>query len=306
MSLTLAFMGTPDFAVPTLEALLKAGHDVVAVYTQPPAPAGRGKKVRKSPVHQAAEAVGIPVFTPKSLKADEEQKAFSALNLDATIVVAYGQILPNAILDAPKHGCFNVHASLLPRWRGAAPIHRAIMAGDEKTGVCIMKMDSGLDTGPVIARADLIIDARDTTQKLHDKLAALGAEHISDAVEGYVTGSLEAIPQIDTGITYANKIDKAEAKIDWSKSAADIDRQVRGLNPFPGAWFESIEERIKVLEVSIEAIDGPSGTVLDDRLLIACGRGSVRITKAQRAGKGVLNAADLLKGWSLAQGSVLT
>ena len=243
----LAFMGTPDFAVPTLKALHGAGHEIAAVYSQPPRPAGRGKKERKSPVHTVAEELGVEVRTPLSMKKEGAIADFAALNADVAVVVAYGQILPQAVLDAPEYGCVNVHASLLPRWRGAAPIHRAIMAGDDKTGVCIMQMEAGLDTGPVILRDEVAIEAGDTTASLHDVLADMGAGLINEAVVSLADGTATIEAQPEEGVTYAHKIDKSEARIDWSASAAEIDRMVRGLYPFPGAFFELDGMRVKVL-----------------------------------------------------------
>jgi len=299
----IAFMGTPDFALPTLKALVASAHDIVAVYSQPPAPAGRGKKERPSPVHAWASGQGIPVHTPKSMRSADAQAEFAALELDVAVVVAYGQILPQAVLDAPKHGCVNVHASLLPRWRGAAPIHRAVMAGDDKTGVCIMQMEAGLDTGPVLMRAETEIVPTDTTLSLHDRLAAMGGDLIVQAVEGLADGSLVAEAQASEGVTYAHKIDKAEAKIDWSADADVVDRQVRGLFPFPGAWTQVDGERLKLLAGSIEAASGEAGTALDDTLLVACGKGAYRITRAQRAGKAAMDREELLRGFSVPKGT---
>lgn len=299
----IAFMGTPDFALPTLKALANSNHEVVAVYSQPPAPAGRGKKERKSPVHQWAEGAGIPVFTPKSMKDADEQAAFKALDLDVAVVVAYGQILPQVVLGAPRFGCVNVHASLLPRWRGAAPIHRAVMAGDEKTGVCIMQMEAGLDTGPVLTRAETDIAGSDTTLSLHDRLAEMGGDLIVEAIEGLAAGTLQADPQAEEGVTYAHKIDKAEARIDWSQEAMMVDRKVRGLFPFPGAWTTLDGERLKLLAGTREDAVGEPGTVLDDSLLVACGQGAYRIDRAQRAGKAAMDRNDLLRGFSVPKGA---
>jgi len=299
----IAFMGTPDFALPTLKALAASAHDVVAVYSQPPAPAGRGKKERPSPVHAWAESQGIPVYTPKSMRDTATQAEFAALGLDVAVVVAYGQILPQAVLDAPKHGCVNVHASLLPRWRGAAPIHRAIMAGDEKTGVCIMQMEAGLDTGPVLMRTETDIEPDDTTLSLHDRLAAMGGELIVEAIEGLADGSLTAEPQAEEGVTYAHKIDKVEAKVDWTLGADAVDRQVRGLFPFPGAWTMVDGERLKILAGSVEDASGDAGTALDDRLLVACGQGAYRIDRGQRAGKAAMDREELLRGFSVPKGT---
>jgi len=305
LSLRVAFMGTPDFAIPTLQALLDAKFDVMAVYTQPPRPAGRGKSLRPSPVHAFADQHGIEVRTPKSLRNEDAAADFAALNLDIAVVVAYGLILPKAILNAPRLGCVNVHASLLPRWRGAAPIHRAIMAGDSETGVTIMQMDEGLDTGDMllVSRTDIAPD--DTTKSLHDRLATLGAKVIAPAIEGLMDGSIKPTPQPDAGVTYAEKIDKTEARIDWTAPAQEIDRKVRGLFPFPGAWFEYEGERIKILAGQIVPQAGLAGMALDDRLTIACGGAAYRIRRAQRAGKAAMDADELLRGFSLPAGSHL-
>ncbi len=292
----LIFMGTPDFSVPTLKALHGAGHDIVAVYSQPPRPAGRGKKERKSPVHIVAEELGLKVLTPLSMKKEEAIAEFASHGADAAVVVAYGQILPQSVLDAPRYGCVNVHASLLPRWRGAAPIHRAIMAGDEKTGVCIMQMEAGLDTGPVISKADTVISKTDTTASLHDVLADMGAGLINDALTSLANDTAVLAAQPEEGVTYAHKIDKAEARIDWSKSAVEVDRQVRGLFPFPGAFFEVNGVRVKVLAGTIEDKTGVSGVTLDASLLVACGAGAYRLTKVQKAGKGAADAEAFLRG----------
>ena len=302
-------MGTPDFAIPTLQALLDAQFDVMAVYTQPPRPAGRGKSLRPSPVHAFADQHGIQVPTthakPYSLRNEDAAADFAALNLDIAVVVAYGLILPKAILNAPRLGCVNVHASLLPRWRGAAPIHRAIMAGDSETGVTIMQMDEGLDTGDMllVSRTDIAPD--DTTKSLHDRLATLGAKVIAPAIEGLMDGSIKPSPQPDAGVTYAEKIDKTEARIDWTAPAQEIDRKVRGLFPFPGAWFEYEGERIKILAGQIVPQAGLAGMALDDRLTIACGGAAYRIRRAQRAGKAAMDADELLRGFSLPAGSHL-
>ena len=292
----IAFMGTPDFAVPTLAALIAAGHDVVAVYSQPPRPAGRGKRDRKSAVHTFADQHDIPVYTPSSMRGVDEQAKLETLNLDFAVVVAYGQILPQAVLDTPKFGCVNVHASLLPRWRGAAPIHRAIMAGDEETGVCIMVMEAGLDTGPVIKRVSTSITPSDTTAKLHDKLAEMGANVIDKAITAYAAGRLVPEEQPAEGVTYAHKIDKTEAKIDWSQSAEEIDRQIRGLSPFPGAWCELEGNRLKLLDSEVCDSSGQAGTTLDDELTIACGVQSIRPKIIQKAGKAVSDRTSFLLG----------
>ena len=298
----IAFMGTPDFAVPTLDALVGAGHDVVAVYSQPPRRAGRGKALSPTPVHRRAEELGIPVMTPVSLKGAEEQAAFAALDLDIAIVAAYGLILPRAILDAPRHGCLNVHASLLPRRRGAAPIHRAILAGDETTGVTIMGMEAGLDTGPMLATIETPVDAK-TSGELTAELAASGA-----ALMVRVLADLAAyppVPQPEDGVTYASKIDKAEARIDFTQGADAIERQIRAFNPLPGAFFEHGSERISILEAKVETESGAAGTVIDDMLGIACGTGSLRPVLVQRAGRGAMTPADLLRGSAIPKGTVL-
>ncbi|XDA99173.1 methionyl-tRNA formyltransferase [Sulfitobacter sp. LCG007] len=294
------FMGTPEFSVPALDALVGAGHDVVCVYSQPPRPAGRGKRDRPSPVQVRAEALGIELRHPVSLKSAEVQADFAALKPDVAVVVAYGLILPQPVLDAPTHGCLNIHASLLPRWRGAAPIHRAIMAGDAQTGVCIMQMEAGLDTGPVLLRGETPIGAEETTEVLHDRLGMLGAGLIVEALERL--DSLVPEPQPAAGVTYAAKIDKAEARIDWTRPAAEVDRQIRGMAPFPGAWFEANGTRIKVLGSRLAQGRGEPGTVLHDPLRIVCGTGAVELLRLQRAGKGVQDAREFLNGWPLAEG----
>ena len=292
----LIFMGTPDFSVPILAALHAAGHDIAAVYCQPPRPAGRGKKDRPTAVHQHAEALGLPVLHPTSLKSAEAQATFAAHNADIAIVVAYGLILPQAILDAPTHGCLNIHASLLPRWRGAAPIHRAIMAGDTETGICIMQMEAGLDTGPVLTRHTTAIDPQETTGALHDRLATLGAQAITQALETLPT--LTPQPQPEDGITYAHKIDKSEARIDWTKPATQVDRQIRGLSPFPGAWCEMAGDRLKLLASTVSDGQGTPGQILAP-LTVACGQESVNITRLQRPGKQAMNTQDALRGLTL-------
>ncbi len=301
----IGFMGTPDFSVPVLDALAAAGQDIAAVYSQPPRPAGRGKKDRPTPVAARATAMGIEVRTPLNFRATEDRDAFTALNLDAAVVVAYGLILPQAVLDAPLHGCFNLHASLLPRWRGAAPIQRAIMAGDAETGVCVMRMEAGLDTGPVALTARTPITPADTAATLHDRLAALGAPLMVDALTALAAGSLTLTPQPAEGV-YAPKIDKAEARIDWTRPPVEIDRQVRGLSPFPGAWFMLGDERIKALSSMLAPGHGAPGVALNDGLTIACGDGAVRLTLLQRAGKGQVDAAAFLNGRAVPQGTILT
>ena len=297
------FMGTPEFSVPVLEALQEAGHEVAAVYCQPPRPAGRGKKDRPTPVHARAEALGLEVRHPVSLKGEAEQAEFAALNADVAVVVAYGLILPQAILDAPKYGCLNIHASLLPRWRGAAPIHRAIMAGDRETGVCIMQMQAGLDTGPVLLRKATEIGVRETTGELHDRLSRMGARAIVAALDRL--GDLVPEPQPEAGVTYAEKIDKAEARVDWTRPAAEVDAHIRGLSPFPGAWCEVDGMRIKVLASEMAEGTGAPGEVLDGALSVACGTGAVRLLRLQRAGKGAQDVRTFLLGLSVPVGTRL-
>lgn len=295
-------MGTPDFAVPALVACHEAGHDVVCVYTQPPRPAGRGKKLQPSPVQRKAEELGIEVRYPTSLKNEEAQAEFAALQADVAVVAAYGLILPQAILDAPTHGCLNIHASILPRWRGAAPIHRAILAGDEETGVTIMQMEAGLDTGPMLAQLMTPINAK-TTGELTEELADLGA----NAMVGVLNDleHLAGIPQDDDAATYAPKIDKAEARIDWSKPAEEIERLARGLAPFPGAWFESDGERVKLLRAELAEGSGKSGEVQNEDFTIACGSGAIRPLRLQRAGKPAMDREDFLRGNPVVQGITL-
>ncbi len=303
MTLRLAFMGTPDFAVPTLAALIAQGHSIAAIYTQPPRPKGRGLSTEPSPVAKLGHAHGIEVRDPVSLKGEAEQLQFAQLNLDAAIVVAYGLLLPKAVLDAPRLGCINLHGSLLPRWRGAAPIHRAIMAGDSETGVMTMQMEEGLDTGPVLMaeRTDI---GRKTTGELHDQLAHLGADLMVRTLAALERGSITAQPQTGEP-TYAKKILKDETRIDWSKPATEVDRHIRGLSPFPGAWTEANGERLKILTAEPAKGQGAPGQILDDALTIACGDGALKLTRLQRAGKGPMNAADLLHGFSLPRGTLL-
>lgn len=292
----IVFMGTPDFSVAALDALIDAGHEICAVYTQPPRPAGRGKAPRQGPVAARAIELGLELRQPVSLKGADEQAAFAALNADIAVVVAYGLILPQAVLDAPAHGCLNIHASLLPRWRGAAPIHRAIMAGDGETGVGIMQMEAGLDTGPVLLEKRTAIGAEETTGELHDRLSALGAEAIVEALDTLET--LTPRVQDEVGATYAAKIDKAEARVDWSHPAVKVDRLIRGLSPFPGAWCDVDGERIKLLRSRVVGGEGAPGTVLDG-FTIACGSGAVEILESQRAGKRVMPAEEILRGLTL-------
>ena len=302
--LRIAFMGTPEFSTLALQALIDSAHEVVCVYSQPPRPKGRGQQVQKSPVHVLAEAHDIEVRTPVNFKDANDVQAFKDLNLDVAIVAAYGLILPQNILDAPHHGCINIHASILPRWRGAAPIHRAIMAGDARTGVCIMQMEAGLDTGPVLLREVLDIGAEETTAQLHDRLSALGARAVVEALAHLDTLVPEAQPEV--GVTYAAKIDKAEARIDWTQPAVEVDRQIRGLSPFPGAWFEHDGARIKVLGAQLVEGSGPVGMVLDARLHVACGEGAVALTRLQKAGKGAQDAAAFQRGAQVAVGTDLS
>ena len=296
----LVFMGTPDFAVETLKALIAAGHEVPCVYSQPPRPAGRGMAERPSPVHAYAAAQGIEVRTPTSLKSAEEQARFAALNADAAVVVAYGLLLPKPVLDAPRLGCFNVHASLLPRWRGAAPIQRAIMSGDAQSGVTIMRMEEGLDTGPMCKVGRLDITPTTTAQSLHDELATLGARLMVDVL---AQEQITSTPQPAEGVTYARKIDKAEARIDFTKSAEEVRNHIHGLSPFPGAWFPVKGTRIKALLCEVIEGRGTPGTFIDDALTIACGSGAIRLVKLQREGKGAMEAKDFLRGFPIAAGT---
>jgi methionyl-tRNA formyltransferase len=298
----IAFMGTPDFAVPALDALVAVGHDVVAAYCQPPRPAGRGKAPRPSPVQVRAEALGLEVRYPVSLRDADEQAAFAALGLDAAVVAAYGLILPVPVLEAPRLGCFNIHASLLPRWRGAAPIVRAILAGDDVTGVTIMQMERGLDTGPMLATVETAVDRKtggELTAELAEAGAALMVEVLGDLVR------YARVPQPAEGVTYAAKIDKAEARLDFSHGAEQVERQIRAFNPVPGAFFETGGERVRVLAADIESTAGEAGQVVDDGLLIGCGSGAIRPTRVQRAGRGVMSTEDLLRGFAIAAGTRL-
>lgn len=300
----IAFMGTPDFSVTALQALKAAGHDIVRVYTQPPRPAGRGKKPRPSPVHQVAEAAGLNIATPESFRAPDVIADFTALSADIAVVVSFGQILPQAALDAPTLGCLNIHASLLPRWRGAAPIQRAIMAGDAETGVGIMQMEAGLDTGPVLAETRTPIGPEDTAATLHDRLAGLGAGLIVQALADLAT--LTPIPQPEHGITYAAKITKDEARIDWTRPAEEVDRKIRGLSPFPGAWCEINGERVKLLMSRQADGQGRPGETLEGNLKIACGDGAVQLLRLQRAGRSAQSADEMLRGFPIDQGVQLS
>ncbi|MBR1217401.1 methionyl-tRNA formyltransferase [Bradyrhizobium sp. U87765 SZCCT0131] len=309
MSLRLIFMGTPDFAVPTLLELVAQGHDIVAVYTRAPKPAGRGMKEQVTPVEREARRLGLPVLTPKTLKTEDAQAAFLAFGADAAVVVAYGLILPQAILDAVPLGCFNLHASLLPRWRGAAPINRAIMAGDAESGVMVMKMDVGLDTGDVAMAERIAITDAMTATDLHDKLARIGADLMGRAMGALERGTLQVTPQKSEGVTYAAKIDKAEARIDWRRPAREVLRHCHGLSPFPGAWCEMPLDgeavRVKILRCALATASGAPGTVLDEQLTIACGDGAIRIIELQRAGKQPMKADVFLRGTAVPSGLTL-
>jgi methionyl-tRNA formyltransferase len=305
----IAFMGTPDFAATVLSALHAAGHEIAAVYTQPPAPRGRGQALRPAPAHALAESLGLDVRAPASMRDPAAIEAFADLGLDAAVVVAYGQILPKAVLDAPRLGCFNLHASLLPRWRGAAPIQRAIMAGDPLTGVEVIRMTEGLDEGPVLASASLRIDRMETAGSLHDRLAALGARLMVEALARIERGEAVETPQAEEGATYARKIKPAEARIDWTRPAPEVDRQIRGLSPFPGAWFEAPSDkgpvRVKALLSSVEEGAGDPGALLDNVLLVACGEGAVRLHRAQREGKAPQDTPEFVRGFPLPKGTRL-
>ncbi len=307
MSLRVIFMGTPDFSVPTLIEIVGQGWDVVACYSQPPRKAGRGMELKKTPVHEAAESLGIPVFTPTSLKSEEEQERFRAFEADVAVVVAYGLLLPKAILEGTEYGCLNGHASLLPRWRGAAPINRAIMAGDKASGIQVMQMEEGLDTGPVCMSETVTITDDMTAGELHDRLSGLGGDLMVRALSALSRGGLGSAPQIEEGVTYAKKIQKSETRIDWSLPAEQVHNHIRGLSPFPGAWCEmdldgKKSERVKVLRSSLVEGTGTAGEVLaaeGNRLVIACGRGAVKLVQVQRAGKKAMNADEFLRGSKL-------
>ncbi len=310
MSLRIVFMGTPDFSVPTLRLLVEAGHQIIAVYTQPPRPGGRrGLDLQKSPVHQAAELLGLPVFAPVNFKDPEERERFRALGADVGVVVAYGLLLPEAILSGTRYGCYNGHASLLPRWRGAAPIQRAIMAGDAKTGMMVMKMDKGLDTGDVALTREVEIGPNMTAGELHDRLMHVGAKAMAEAMVKLEMDDLPLTPQPAEGVLYAAKIDKAETRIDFARDAKDVHNHIRGLAPFPGAWFELVghdkAERVKVLGSELATGEGMAGTLVTDDLVVACGTGAVRLTKLQKAGGKPLAASDFLRGTPLVAGTRL-
>lgn len=304
----LAFLGTSEFAVPALKALVEAGHDVVAVYTRAPRPAGRGQQERRTPVHELALSLSLAVRTPKGLRSEEEAAAFKALDLDAAVVVSYGHILPKAFLDAPVLGCINIHGSLLPRWRGAAPIHRAILAGDAETGVTIMRMDEGLDTGPMLLAESTPISAADTAETVHDRLAELGGRLIVSTLDALVTKTIEPVPQPDDGVSYAHKLGKEEGALDWRRPAAELERKVRAFHPWPGTWFDVQGERIKVLGAALTLGGGAPGTVSigrDGFPVVACGVGGLKLVKLQRAGRSAQSADAFLRGFSLAAGTVL-
>ncbi|MFA5952777.1 MAG: methionyl-tRNA formyltransferase [Hyphomicrobium sp.] len=308
MPLRIVFMGTPDFSVPALEAVASAGHEIVAVYSQPPRPAGRGMADKKQPVHVAAEAQGLLVRTPKSLRDPAEQEAFAALRADAAIVIAYGLILPRRVLEAPRYGCFNLHASKLPRWRGAAPIQRAIMAGDRETAVMVMHMDEGLDTGPICLAEPVPIGPDVTAGELHDVLSARSAALTVAALAKLEAGSLSEVPQPAEGVLYAAKIEKAESRIDFTQTSECVHNHIRGLSPFPGAWLEAAPaggapERIKVLRSAVVDGRGEPGVALDDALAIACGEGAIRLIEVQRAGKRPMSAGDFLRGFTFPKGA---
>jgi len=303
MTLRLAFMGTPDFAVPTFAELIGAGHEISCAYTRAPRPRGRGMAEGKSAVHLFADSLGVPVRTPATLKSDEEQSAFAGLKVDAAVIVAYGLILPKAILDTPRLGCFNLHASLLPRWRGAAPIQRAIMAGDLETGIMVMRMEEGLDTGPIVM-SDKVEIGRKISSVLHDELAQRGANLMARAISALERGTLEEHPQDEGGATYAKKISRGEAKLDWTRPATELDRVIRGLSPYPGAWFEVKSERIKVLLAEPVSGVGVPGEMLADRT-IACGEGALKLITLQRGGRAAIDAGSFWRGFSLNPGESL-
>ena len=304
----LAFLGTSAFAVPALKALAEAGHDVVAVYTRAPKPAGRGQQERRTPVHELALSLGLAVRSPKGLRSDEEAAAFKALDLDSAVVVSYGHILPKSFLDAPVLGCINIHGSLLPRWRGAAPIHRAILAGDAETGVTTMRMDEGLDTGPMLLAERTPISSADTAETVHDRLADLGARLIVSTLDGLMRNTIEPVAQPEDGVTYAHKLGKEEGALDWRRPAAELERKVRAFHPWPGTWFEFNGERIKVLAAGLALAGGASGTLVvgrDGFPVVACGIGGLKLLQLQRPGRSAQPADAFLRGFALAAGTVL-
>ncbi len=299
-------MGTPAFAVPTLKALRDAGHEILAVYSQPPRPAGRGHHEQKSPVHLFAEGLGLPVLTPSSLRGEEAQKTFASFQADAAVVVAYGLLLPKSVLEGTRLGCFNVHASLLPRWRGAGPIQRAIQAGDEKTGITIMKMDEGLDTGPMLWRDEVPISPEETAETLHDTLSLLGAKAIVPALEGYVTGTIVPQAQPEEGVLYARKLEKEERNPDWTQDARLIERTIRGFTPWPGVSFSIGGKPLKILKAKVVPATGRPGEVLDDLLTVACGKDALRLLQVQPSGKKPMPASDFLNGHAVPKGTLLS
>lgn len=303
-TLNLVFMGTPDFAVPALRALHEAGHNIKAVYCQPPKPTGRGHKVKKTPMHLSADDLGIQVCTPKSLRGEDAQKELASFNADLIIVAAYGLILPQAVLDMPKHGCLNIHGSLLPRWRGAAPIHRALLAGDRETGITIMQMDAGLDTGDMLLKEQIPITKETTAQTLHDSMAELGAKLIVDAVAQLTQGTLTATPQPEEGTCYADKLKREEGLVDWSKPALEVERQVRALTPWPGTFFNIDNVKIKLHKATlIDNLSGEAGTLLNDDFTIACGSGALRLDSVQKPGKKPTDGASMLRGLRIKVGT---
>ncbi|NDH62852.1 MAG: methionyl-tRNA formyltransferase [Alphaproteobacteria bacterium] len=304
----IAFLGTSAFAVPALKALVEAGHDVVAVYTRAPKPAGRGQQERRTPVHETAHALGLAVRSPKSLKGEDEALAFKALDLDAAVVVSYGHLLPKSFLDAPVLGCINIHGSLLPRWRGAAPIHRAILSGDRETGVTTMRMDEGLDTGPMLLAERTPISAADSAEAVHDRLAELGARLIVSTLDGLMRNTIDPVPQPSDGVTYAHKLGKEEGALDWRRPAAELERKVRAFHPWPGTWFEFNGERIKVLAAGLALAAGTPGTLAvgrDGFPVVACGVGGLRFLQLQRPGRSAQPADAFLRGFALTAGTVL-
>ena len=303
--LRIAFMGTPEFAVPILEALVSVGHEIICVYTQPPRTGGRGQKEKKTPIHIRAEKFGINVRAPKDFRFKQQQRAFADLNLDCAVVVAYGLILPGVILTAPKLGCLNIHASLLPRWRGAAPIQRAILTGDEESGVTIMQMDEGLDTGAMLMVGRVTITRETTGESLHNTLSEIGSALIIKVLNALMEGKIRPTDQSEDGVTYAKKLDRSEGHIDWQKPAEDIERLIRAFTPWPGSWFEVKGERIKILSAQVENIDGVPGTVMDDKLTISCGVDGLQLNTVQRAGKSPMTVAEFLRGFELPIGTVV-
>ncbi len=303
--LRIAFMGTPEFAVPILEALVSVGHEIICVYTQPPRAGGRGQKEKKTPIHIRAEKFGINVRVPKDFRFKQQQRAFADLNIDCAVVVAYGLILPGVILTAPKLGCLNIHASLLPRWRGAAPIQRAILTGDEESGVTIMQMDEGLDTGAMLMVGRVAITRETTGESLHNTLSEIGSSLIIKVLNALMEGKIWPTDQPEDGVTYAKKLERSEGHIDWRKPAEDIERLIRAFTPWPGSWFEVKGERIKILSAQVENIDGVPGTVMDDKLTISCGVDGLQLNTVQRAGKSPMTVAEFLRGFKLPIGTVV-